>query len=50
MLKVALTTVNQPIDIIGERLVRNLISMLEDKTSIQENDSIQLSIVEREST
>lgn len=50
MLKVGLTTVNQPIDTIGEYVTKYLIAKLEDGHVIPENNNIRLNIIEREST
>lgn len=50
LLKVPLTTVHQPVNIIGEFLVKNLISKLEDKDEVTEPNCIKLDIIERKST
>lgn len=50
LLKIPLSTVNQPVNDIGKQLIHYLLALLEDTTFESNHDVLKLNIVERQST
>ena len=50
LLKIPLSTVNQPVNDIGKQLINYLLALLEDTEFESNDDVLKLNIVERQST